>query len=51
MNKWLYKNNKYFTQFEKINLKNQYFASSYFIINKNIKIFQSLINIKILILN
>ena len=49
MNKWLYKNknNKYFTQFEKINLKNQYFASSYFIINKKYKkFFQSLINIK-----
>ena len=41
MNKWLYKNknNKYFTQFEKINLKNQYFASSYFIINKKYKKF------------
>ncbi len=49
MNKWLYKNknNKYFTQFEKINLKNQYFASSYFIINKKYKkFFYSLINIK-----
>lgn len=49
MNKWLHKNknNKYFTQFEKINLKNQYLASSYFIIKKKYKkFFQSLINIK-----
>jgi|TARA_B100001093_G_C26654417_1_gene938991 glycosyltransferase involved in cell wall biosynthesis len=49
MNKWLYKNknNKFFNQFQKINLKNQYFASSYFIINKKYKkFFQSLISIK-----
>jgi len=49
MNEWLNKNknNKYFVQFKKINLKNQYFASSYFIINKKFrKFFQSLVNIK-----
>ena len=49
MNEWLDKNenDKYFIQYEKIGIKNQYFASSYFIINKKYKkFFQSLINIK-----
>lgn len=49
MNTWLNKNknNKYSIQFEKINLKNQYFNSSYFITNnKYKKFFQSLIHIR-----
>ena len=49
MNKWIKKNKnlKHLLQFDKIDQKNQYFNSSYFIINKRyVDFFNSLTNIK-----